>query len=277
MDTMREKRFLPRNISCLLLAAGICTNPVYADGLQDLKLALASLDSKTEIQGLVRNHIERVRGEGKDEVIKSGMAEVAVSDGEEGLKITYDNATLIKLDEESKAKAKDENADTPTMMAFDDLGAIAVRNIFSSVAELEKRLSQSDFIEETEIEFEGKRARKLMFELPLEAIITEKATRDYVDRFEGSYEIIIDDFGYPLQSQISFSGKGRAYVVLTVRIDSTSSTRYQVIGDRLVQASNEFYGSFSSSLFPDSRYQGGHELILPGSLQAMTNTGDKTP
>ena len=102
----------------------------------------------------------------------------------------------------------------------------------------------------------------LGFELPMEAIISDKTTRKYVDKFDASYHITIDKEGNPVESEMSFKGRGRAYIVLSVKAELSAKSTYQVYGERLLQLTNEYEGTFKSSLWPDSRYSGGHELTV---------------
>lgn len=245
---------------------------VLADGLSDLKNALANLKGNSPVTAQITNVFEQTRGEGDEVVVKKGYVQVKASDDVNGLQVFYDAQTLRLMDEESLAKAEDEDAPTPTLMGLNNnLGTMDMRLKFSSANHLEKRISQSTFISEEEIERDGVTLRELTFEMPMEAIITDKTTRGYVDKFDASYTIVIDENGYPIESELNFNGKGRAYIVLSVKAEVYSKSTYQVLNDRLLQITNQYGGNFKSSLWPDSSYEGGHEMQITQNSEMLSN------
>lgn len=233
----------------------------FADGLADLQSALAKLQGTTAVPAEITNRFEQSRGSDDAVVVKNGFVKIKASDGKNGLIVFYDVGTLKLMDEESKAKAADEEVATPTLMGLNNnMGTMDMHLKFSSAAHLEKRLMQAAFVAEEEVEYEGQNLRKLKFDLPINAIISDKTTRKYVDKFDASYNIIIDDAGNPLESELSFNGRGRSYIVLSVKAEVSNKTKYKVHGKRLLQVTNDYRGKFASSLWPDSEYSGGHEL-----------------
>lgn len=244
-------------------SVALFANTAQADGLSDLKQALSKLKGTTPVAARITNQIERFRGSGDDLDVKKGLVTITAFDDENGLVIRYDADTLQRIDTEARAKAEDETAPTPTIMGLDNnLNTMDMRMKFSAVAHLEKRLTQARFEFEEEIEYQGRTLRMLHFYLPINAIISDKTTRKYVDSFEAGYSIIIDEQGNPVESELLFNGRGRAYIVLSVRAEVSSKTTYQVFGERLLQMTNEYKGRFESSLWPDSEYSGGHQLEI---------------
>lgn len=250
---------IPISLICLSLSS---VNS-YAGGLEDLKAALSRLKGHTPVKAQITNRFEQARGSGADVDVKKGEVTVEASDNEQGLSVLYDANLLRLIDEEEKARVEDEDAQTPTLMGLNNnMGTMDMRVKFSSAAHMEKRLMQANLVSEEEIERDGQRLRKLQFDLPIDAIISDKTTRKYVDKFDANYSIVIDDSGYPVESEMSFKGKGRAYIVLSVKAEVSNRSTYQVYGERLLQMTNEYEGKFTSSLWPDSEYFGGHEMII---------------
>lgn len=258
---------LSKRLSRSVLAAAVCLSVVstsaFANGLTDLKAALERLKGATPVTAEISNRFEQVRGSDDDQEIKNGFVKIKASDNQDGMAVFYDSDTLALIDAEAKARADDEDAETPTIRGLDNnLNTMDMRIKFSSAAHLEKRLSQASLVSEEELELNGETFRKLRFELPMEAIISDKTTRKYVDKFDASYHITIDKEGNPVESEMSFKGRGRAYIVLSVKAELSAKSTYQVYGERLLQLTNEYEGTFKSSLWPDSRYSGGHELTV---------------
>jgi hypothetical protein len=245
------------------VALSLVSTSALADGLSDLKSALAKLKGSTPVAAEITNRFEQSRGSDDDVVVKNGFVKLRASDSPNGLAVFYDAETLALMDLEAKARVEDEDVNTPTLMGLNNnLGTMDMRIKFSSAAHLEKRLMQATFVSEEEYDIDGTAHRKLRFDLPVDAIISDKTTRKYVDRFDAFYNIIIDSEGNPVESELSFKGRGRAYLVLSVKAEVSSKSRYQVHGERLLQITHEYQGKFESSLWPDSQYFGGHELAL---------------
>lgn len=269
------KTTVAKKLTTPLVVSLFCVNLVsvnaYADGLADLKAALTQLKGNTPVSAKITNRFEQARGSGDDIEVKKGEVTVRASDNESGLSVLYDASILQLMDEEAKAKAEDEEAQTPTLMGLNNnMGTMDMRLKFSSAAHLEKRLLQASFLSEESLQRDGLTLRKLHFELPIDAIISDKTTRKYVDKFDASYNIIIDQAGFPVESEMSFKGRGRAYIVLSVKAEVSSRSTYQVHGERLLQISNDYRGKFTSSLWPDSEYFGGHELELLDTVDELT-------
>jgi hypothetical protein len=82
-----------------------------------------------------------------------------------------------------------------------------------------------------------------------------------VSKFEGKYTILIDSDGVPLESKTKFKGKGRAFVIMSVKANSSNYNRYQIIDNRLVRVLNEYHREFSST-FGDNLETGNSLLIF---------------
>lgn len=257
----RRRLTFPRMFFYCLVYFGLASGSAFANGLADLQSALSRLQGTTAVSAEITNRFEQSRGSDDDVVVKNGLVKIKASDGENGLTVFYNAATLKLMDEESKAKAEDEDVETPTLMGLNNnMGTMDMRLKFSSAAHLEKRLMQATFVAEEDVEYQGQNLRKLKFDLPINAIISDKTTRKYVDKFDAFYNIIIDDVGNPVESELFFKGRGRAYIVLSVKAEVSNKSTYQVYGERLLQITNDYQGKFASSLWPDSEYSGGHEL-----------------
>ena len=130
-----------------------------------------------------------------------------------------------------------------------------LKNILTAASSIERMITLATFIDEQSFEQNGQNLRKLTFELPMNAIINDKRTREYVKKFASNYEVIIDDEGLPLSSTLTFSGKGRAYIVLSVKAHGYSKANYQVVNQRLVQTMEENGSTFDSTFGYSERYE----------------------
>ncbi|GHE94826.1 hypothetical protein [Thalassotalea profundi] len=233
--------------SYLMLFFGFVPLLTKADGLNDLKRALQKLNSNTPISATLITTSYHQQGEGKNKIVKSGEAQVYLSDDHQGLQITYSNQILAKLEHEASERIKDENAETPTLNAINKNNATEIKSTLSAASDIIRTMAQANFINEEAITINGEELRQLNFELPVSAIINDKRTREYVKKFESSYSVVIDDNGIPISTKIDFNGKGRAYIVLSVKAKGFEHATYQVVEQRLVRITNESSSTFDST------------------------------
>ncbi|RHW75378.1 hypothetical protein [Colwellia sp. RSH04] len=253
----------------LVLSALSCFSLTsYADGLTDLNRALSQLSGNSTITATLETAYSQKRGRKKEIKTTSGFAQVFLVDAPTGLQVTYSNDTLLKLESERDEKETDEEVNTPTLNAINDIEASELSSMLSAASNLKRSLIKAEFINEEEIQFSGSKARILHFDLPLEAIITNKEVRGYVDDFKGKYNITIDEQGVPLQANLSFEGKGSIYLFFKLSINQSRKYFYQVVDDRLVNVRQEFERKQKSTF--DKRDSSGYKtLIISGDAEQL--------
>lgn len=260
-------------IAGIFIVTSLLSHNAIADGLTDLQAALERLDGSDPISVSYETQFLVVSDADDEDDRKENNALVRVhlTDSEQGLQITYSQAVMARIEAESMQKILDEETDTPTLNAVEDINATEMRDLLSASASLKRRIAKAEFVGEEQQEFDGQSVRLLTFNLPLDAIIDDKKTRDYVNKFDGKYTILIDSDGVPLESKTKFEGKGRAFVILSVKVNSSHYNRYQIIDDRLVRVLNEYHREFSST-FGDNLETGNSRLILDqgGSVSELS-------
>jgi hypothetical protein len=223
---------------CLLLS--IINKNSFADGLDDLKSALHLLNGVDPISAEFESSYTANSGKKKKQKTTTGFAKINLIDSIKGLQVLYSNETLLNSEDEANKKELDEEINTPTLNVIDDIEATEMRSMLSASSDLIRSLNKARLITEEVTEYQGKNVRKLIFELPLEAIISSQDVRDYVDDFTSQYSIIIDKNGIPLQSQLTFEGNGTAFIIFSLEASQSSKSTYQVFGKRLVEVKQEF-------------------------------------
>lgn len=223
------------------------SHSAYADGLSDLNSTLDRLAGTAPISATLHSSFVEHEGKGKEREKKEGKVSVSLSDGQDGLMITYSNDVLTLIEKEAHLRVEDEEAKTPTLSAVNGIRTTDLNNRLSASESMKRQLKRAEFVEETPAELNGKAVRKLTFSLPMEAMITSKKVREYVSKFSGSYHIMIDDKGTPLQSRLTFKGKGRAYIVLSMEASGDNTLTYTVVEDRLVTLRSENKTAYKST------------------------------
>lgn len=246
-------RFNYIQASLLALLAITFTQNVLADSLSDLQQALVKLDGSHPISGELNVSFEESRGEGKYKKLKTGAIKSTLSESNAGLDIRYSKGVLERIAQENKLKLADENADTPALNGAEILSASSLIPILSSAQKILDAISKGKLRGETQIEYMNQHVRVLDFELPLDSFIDDKKTRGYVDKFDGSFKVLINNQGIPIETRLAYSGKGSAYLFFTMSAESIVTSQFQVVGTRLVRV-NKTVSSSSSSTFNDRTY-----------------------
>ncbi|MBI3713893.1 MAG: hypothetical protein HY253_13170 [Burkholderiales bacterium] len=220
-----------------LVASVICASAAHADGLSDLKGALARLQGQTPLKAVVDAKTWNRQGEGKELEETQGSASVLVEESQRGLQVLYSKEMLSKLEAEERLKEKDQKAKTPTLAALGEVNSSALRPMISAASHLLRNLEKAIFKGEKNDSFNGKPARVLNFEISIDKL-TEKE-RKYMKKFESSFNVWIAEDGTPLASRAAQKVEGRAFVVISFEAKNEEEWVYGTVGDRLIALRRE--------------------------------------
>ena len=227
-----------RLVALSLVAA---SGAAHADGLSDLRGALARLQGQSPLKASAQARDWRRTGEGKDAKEKQGQVTIGLEDGPRGLQPLYSHELLAKVDAESRVSIKDKSAPTPATQALGQLGFGELRGLSSAAPPLLREIDDSQFKSEASEAWNGKPARKLVFEGSVDRL--SEADRKYVRDYKLVLTVWIGADGTPLASQRHYDLSGRAFVVVTFEQHSDLQRVYAVSGDRLVATSEEEKGN----------------------------------
>jgi len=231
---------------CLTLVATLLVAPLaHADGLADLKAALARLQAQTPLKATLDVKTSEKQGEGADAVEKLGQASLGVEDGARGLQVLYAKDLLARMDNETRQLAHDPKAKTPTVWALGKLESGDVLPMVSAASALSHRLDEAQFKAEKADTWSGRPARLLTFTIPLSRLPEQQ--RKYVKEFDSTLSIWIAADGTPLASATRTLVKGRAFVVVSFEAVDEDSLTYGVVGDRLMTLHSESHSSSSGA------------------------------
>ena len=236
-----------------LAAAVACAPVARADGLSDLKTALARLQAQTPLKATLEVRTTERHGEGSDAQEKLGQASAQVEDGARGLQLSWGRDTVARLDAESRATGRDPNAKTPTTWGIAQLDTSEVLPLVSAVASLSRVVEGATFKTEKADTWEGRPARLLAFAIPISKLSEDQ--RRYVKDFDGAFDVWIAADGTPLGSAMRVNVKGRAFVVVSFEAKDETKATYGVVGDRLVTLRSETHSANSGA--------GDGEGVLP--------------
>ena len=227
----------PRAKTALLVSLIVFGSQAHADGVSDLKSALARLQGQSPLKAQVDAKTWNRQGDSKETDETQGAASVTVEEGARGLSVLYSKDMLAKLEAEERNKERDAKAKTPTLSALNEVNSSSLRPMLSAASSLSRSLDKAIFKAEKPDTYNGKPARHLSFDLTLDKL-SEK-DRKYVKKFEGALDIWIAEDGTPVASRSSQTVSGRAYVVVSFEFKNEEDHVYSVVGDRLVSTKKE--------------------------------------
>lgn len=234
------KMMIPLGIAGVLSAL---SGAAHADGLTELKSALARLNGHTPVKGVLESKTWNRQGSGKDVEERNGQASVTIDDNGRGLQMHYSRELLSKAEAEELAREKDRKIQTPTLSAMREISSGELRPMIFAARTLSRLVEKSVFKSEKPETYQGKPARLLSFEIPLETL-SEKE-REFTKKFEATLSVWIGADGTPLASRTVQNSSNRAFVVVSWNQASEEQNVYAQVGERLVTIRKETKGSGS--------------------------------
>lgn len=213
---------------CLLLIA----TALRADGLGDLKAALARLNGQEAVKGSVEHQSWRKVVDGKKSDIIQGRAQAQVEEGPGGLKLAFSRPLLQQAAQESAARAKDPERNTPTWSA---LGEVSLKRVMDwanqgEVLGRELEEAQAKVLEDRTDSFQGRPARLLVLQVTPRLKGSDKKD---LKSLEVTAKLWLGPDNLPLGWASTTQVKASKFFV-TFTSTQSEETRFAVVRNRLV-------------------------------------------
>lgn len=232
----RTRLFPVAAVSAALLLA--CAIPAQAaDGLADLKAALARLQGTAPLKAALETKTWRRIGEGKEAEDSAGQASVGLEENGHGLQLVYGKEVLARMESEQRAQGKNPNAKAPTLAVAREFSPVELRSMTAAAANLARQLERLTYKSEKTAIYGGNQVRQLTFSVPLETL--SDRDRKYIKDFDGTFDLWIAADGTPLASHTLVNGSGRAFLVVGFDFRQEEDAVYGVAGDRLLMLRRE--------------------------------------
>lgn len=212
--------------ACALLLAGAAR----ADGLGDLRAALQRDNSNAPIKAAIEVRTWHRPGDAPE--ADQGQVALTLDDNAGGLQLSYARDTLARIEADQRARSRDPDAKTPTLLAVRSFDTADVVPMVSSAAWLARLLDRAVYKGERSDAYAGKPARLLTFEIPLASL--SKRERKYAKRIDSLLEIWTGADGTPLASRSSQTVFGRAFVVVSFEARAEEENVFGLEKGRLV-------------------------------------------
>jgi hypothetical protein len=220
-----------------LLAITILSSlSLRADGLSELKAALAAQAGQGAVRARIEYSVRQLEGDDKDVVKMEGKAATVVEDSPQGMRIFWDRATMAAAAGELAARAADPDKKAPTRRVMDALDPQTLSDYLNAVPNLQRKLEGAQLVEEREDTLEGRKLRLLVLKLQPKLTAQDKK---YVKQAESTARIWVDADGLPVASESHFLVKGRAFLVITFDSSEDSHLRFGRVAGRLVVLHHE--------------------------------------
>jgi hypothetical protein len=223
---MRRRSRLHR---LLVLALGAASG-LHADGLADLKAALARLPGTEPVKGVLELRTTRQTTEDRKPVITRGHASARVEDGPQGLRMAFARDDLQKASAEARAQARDPERTSPHRAGLREADPLDAAELLNHADALARYLDKATLLEERREPWNGRPARVLVIKVdpPL-----PQSQRRHLKKLEVNARVWLSEDGAPLALSYQALYSGSRFFI-TFKGSIQEERRFAVAGDRLL-------------------------------------------
>lgn len=228
------KRNALKPISVLLLAF----LPLRGDALGDLRASLKRMQGTDPVKATVDYQYWRQTSEDGGPVTVQGNVSTRAEDGPQGLRITWDRATLVAADLEQRASALAMVQQAPTAQIMRSLTALDIDEHLNEGATLDRLLLQATQVEARPDTWQGRPATLLVVRLV--PLLNPPSLRRAVKEVTAQAQVWLGADGTPLAWRSEVNYKGSRFLIRFQGVQK-EEIHYLRSGNRLVAswASNE--------------------------------------
>lgn len=221
-------------LSRFLIASSVSliAQMAHADGLTDLKAALAKLQGQSNLKAQLEIKSTDRKSEGKKMHDVVGQANLGLESNQFGFHLSYSKETIAQMDQEERNKEADPKKKTPTIKAISSISNSSLRQMISASGQLSRSVDNAIFKSEKVDNYNGKPARLLSFDLSIEKL--DPSEREAIKKYEGTLEVWIAADGTPLASKMRHQKSIRAMLVISFEEKTEIEQVYGVAGDHLL-------------------------------------------
>jgi len=241
----RDSHRVPRRNGVARLSLLACTLliplTVRADGLSDLRSALEKLKATQPIKARVKAVVSANVVDDSTPSTATGTMEVLVEHNESGIAVTWAQADLQRVREESDKKNGNPNNVSILRQTMDSFEAALMRSLVDQSDRLLRDLKSATVESDAKETRNGAPLRKLVLKLNRTLSESEKKS---VKTVSTTLNLWVNDAGIPVCSEEKTDLRGSRFFI---SFDSTEAHKksYQVVGDRLVVTQLETSSAWS--------------------------------
>jgi len=225
-----------------LLLAGVMAQAAQANGLEELKTVLGTLQGTSPVRASLTAQVNTTARDDDGRVrTANGMAMVSAEDGPQGLLLSYPRDVMMRAMAEGVSRQSDGTAPIPTRNALNELDYSDVHGMLNAAEALLARLKGAKLKSERSEAWNNLPARLLTVELAV------PKNQQFVDKQTATLDVWIDGSGRPLATRAQNMSKGSAFIVVSFETKGREDRVYTVVGDRLLVTRRDSSGSGSGA------------------------------
>ncbi|WP_306590145.1 hypothetical protein [Geothrix sp. 21YS21S-4] len=208
--------------------------PLAANGLDDLRAALAKLPGGDPVKATLEHSFWRQIVDDKKPTITQGKVSAHVEDGPQGLRVTWARPALQQAAKELAVQEREPEHPTPTRTALKNLDPLETAEALNHAEALLRDLSLAQLQEERSEAWQGRPARLLVLKLDP---ILPPGQRKYLKELKVDAKLWVGPDGLPLAFTTAVALKG-SRMFITFEAGNTQERLFARVGGRLVVTRN---------------------------------------
>lgn len=212
----------------MMLALLFAATAAHADGLADLRAALARFPAQSPLRAAVT--LEKHQQDDEHAAPVHGKATVDVEASPEGLRVMYANDVIARAEAEERAEEADPEKKTPTATALHSIEAPQLVAALDAAGALARRLTNAKLESDKRVAVAGKPARELTFAVQPKL---SKADAKHVKSVDMKLIVVVDGDNAPLTAVLNGAVKAK-FLLLSFEQTSHETWVYARNGDRLI-------------------------------------------
>lgn len=215
--------------------------PLAANGLDDLRTALAKVPGGEPVKATVEHSFWRQTTDDKKPTISQGKITAQLEDGPQGLRVSWSRPTLQQALKELAAQEREPDKATPTRTALRNIDPLEAAESLNHAEALLRDLSQAQILEEKAEPWQGRPAKLLVLKLTPRIPESQKK---YLKDLKVEAKVWIGPDGLPLAFSSSVAYKG-SRMFISFEGGNTQDLQFARVGNRLVvtRSSSEDHNS----------------------------------
>lgn len=235
------------------LLALLFANSAFANGLDDLRGALAALQGQAALRGTFEARQQTVEVDGKDKTPEAASATAQVEEDASGLQVRWDRAVLKRANEQAWA-AKGGKKGQALSTLIGSTSALRLANALNYAPALLHALEGAQLKSERSDTWQGKPARLLELSL-IEPAPDEDKVKMKVSTHTARIWLGAD--GAPLAATVTHTRKASVMVFLSFEQEAREEFVFSVVANRLVVLKRDEQGT-AKGLGSTNQYRNGY-------------------
>lgn len=192
---------------------------------------LQNLDDTCQVKVLISRTSENTANSGDDMISNRVSVDIEAEYKQGDLIIYYPQTLLERIDKERQENEKDPDSPMPIRIAAESINISEICNLITAQETLIRLLKIASLVTQSNSRYKEQDAALVEFDVQLNL---SKQEKKYVKHFTSKLKLWLDENGLPLASEMHFTMKGRAFLVVSFEGENSETIEYRVCQNRLL-------------------------------------------